>query len=477
MKEKKEKKYQRILPGTPAVRIISAENAGIGVRILEEIAHPVNARQDNERDFGPWKNGECEGTISFKRGAAKEEQILTFDVVLKLGSEEGLHITEESGLSYSLKDKPKRKGKFSLVVGKNLPSWRLSDIANQIVGTWIIHGFHWRDRAGNECNWPYGNDEDRPVSFNFSVIDGSADRLTLHDLLELGCIRSTHVGQWNKPYAIIPAVAGMPVLLHEFKKTSEDISEFCGLHIGKDAHNIWGGYVTWNGAKDKLLENKEFGDIACCTSSPFSFHLHATRKRFPNCTLASTFLLRSLGEEDIQRVLRLVSNLEPERIYRLIDENGITHSLKKVTDEDLVFDGGMCYPKKDAWKNIFSTFKDMETLEENPLYELRRERRLVLDSHFYVVVFGIASAKEGESYHLSGSEMYSYLVEDKQNEYAHKIRNERLFKLVQDALNVAKINFHIFPGIKVPEKFGNQYTFEDTGNNLDFLSLPVAANL
>lgn len=439
-----------IIPGSRAIDVISASGGTLGEKIIREIAHP-SREVSNGRIFGGWQDNVCQGTVRFTKG----DVVADFPITLKIGTREGLFLQEVAGRRFSLKDTG--KGSYILEVGKELPPHRVFDAANKIAGTWVIHGFNWVDRSEKICNWPYGNDPARPKEFAFKIIDGAQEKLTLAELVSRGCIRSPHVGQWSRPYALVPAMAGMKILLHEFRQQSYDVVVFRDRKISASPLEIWGGYCRWYERDLGPDVPPTLQAIANQAASPFAFHIHATKHLFPNCSLASTFIIDRLGEENLQRMLRLAMLHEPERAYRLIDEDGLTRRLKEVTKEELIYEGGRRINRWNAWENIFRTFSELKQLEEDMTFELPRSVRIVLDSHFYVVAFGLAADNgQGRTYHLSGGEMYRYLTEG-DDAHAHRVRNERLFHAVKEVFGVDSFEFHVFPGVMAPNG-ENQYT-------------------
>ena len=334
-----------------------------------------------------------------------------------------------------------------------------------------MHGRSWTNRVGEVLNWPYGHDEKRPVDMTFVVVDGSQKQLTLHDFIQLGGVRSTHVGQWNRPYAIVPAACGVRVLLHEFKEQNTEIRTFLNTELTSRRPEIWGPYCEWAPDAQKKLAKigGEFGTIAQQSRSPFTFHVHATRLRFPNCTLASSFFLNHFGEEKLYTLFSAIARHEPERFYRLINSQGLTHRLVRVANESLVFDDGEIFWIPRAAENLIRTFKELSALETDLDHSISPTHRLVLDSHVYVVLLALAEL-HGESprfvaHHLSGSGMYEYLVKGKDAE-AHKKRNDRLFRFLADelstegvpTLNGKPFEFNIYPPIAYGQ--ANQFSLD-----------------
>ena len=70
--------------------------------------------------------------------------------------------------------------------------------------------------------------------------------------------------------------------------------------------------------------------------------------------------------------------------------------------------------------------------------------------HFYIVVFGILTTKDGKSHHLSGRYMHKYLLEGADS-YMHRIRNDRLFSLIKQLFGINKLEFVIYPSASLNE--------------------------
>ena len=450
--EKREKarrpRAERIEPGARMIEVISAERGGKAEEVLRAIGLPDRSHA-NRRYFSEWKREggveSCEGAVHFGTTLMR--------VRLKLGVREGLHLADADGSRVSM-----RHPETGLVlrIGRDLPGHRVPNVATQIVGCWVIHGKLWTNRSGELCNWPYGQDPKRPVDPSFRIHDGAEQKLTLRQLIERGGVRSTHVGQWTRPYALVPAACGMPVLLHEFKERADDVCVF-GEEVVSEDRDVWGPYARWSG-RDRV--NGEFRRIAERSASPFAFHLHATKQVFPNCTLASSHLLREVGEERLTQVLAAITTVQPERFYRLIDEEGRTHRLLEVKDRTLVYEDERTFDLLDAPENALQTLTELASLELDPGLALRRIPRVVLDSHFYVVVPSLVGNPDGEAHHLSGSEMYRYLTRGA-DALQHYSRNERLFQLVGDILGKKRCDFYVYPPIAFPHS--TQYTFDARG--------------
>jgi hypothetical protein len=454
MSKRSNRKYEHIQPGEQIITCISAMPGGIAEEVLEQIAHP-DINPANERKFGEWENGVCWGKI--KIDSAGEER----EVVLKLGVREGLFLDDQNGrCKTSLKHIC--DGEVCIIpIQKNSEKKNYcSSLANNIIGSWVIHGQNWRDRAGFWHYWPYGIDKDRKAEYNFEVIDGSG--ATFSQILNKGAVRSVHPGTWKQYVTVVPAASGMKVILHEFEKRADgknDVTIFDDKRISND-RDVWGPYASW-GSGIRQVDFGKFEDVFRESSSPFAFHIAATRKVFPNCELASSFLLRKLKKEKMEKVLDIIVREDPERFYRLIDSEGKTQRLVEVRGGQLVFEKE-AFPIQRAVENVIKTFEELNRIQSDPQQEINRCPRLVLDSHFYIILFGIlTSSNQGaffEAHHLGGTDMHQYLTRGV-NAQMHRIRNERLFERIKHLFGIEKLKFFIYPSAAIRLPHINQYNF------------------
>lgn len=442
---KKEKTTGNIIPGTSVITTISCLSGSKA----EEVIRKINQGRPNQTKLRSFTEWEDQHGVLMSRGTLVYEG-REFPVTLKIGIQEGLFLKDQGrGNRVSIKN---LTPDFIINIPFGITESWVSKVADQIIACWVVHGKNWTNRVGKICNWPYGHDPRRPVESFFSVIDGARENLSLENLAQMGCVRVTHTGQWNRPYALAAAKVGMQIVLHEFKSSGLDLSSFKDKVISEDV-NIWGGYSSWIESERNLVDG-EFQNIAKQSSSPFTFHLHATKKRFPNCTLASTFLLDRIGEVKLQKIFSIIADSEPERFYRLIDQQGGTHRLLEVKDDKLCYADDISFPIAQASENIFQTFMEMREVERDPSFVLPRINRLVLDTHFYMVVRGDLDSN-GVVRELSGGEMYNYLTQGS-DASMHYVRNERLFQLVRGIMGVEKCEFHIYPPVPT-ESDENQY--------------------
>jgi hypothetical protein len=157
-----------ITPGRPIVKRISALAGTVGERILDEIAHPATQPLRHRRDFGPWVktwgldgHETCRGLVIVrdlripitleKCDRVKEAFHLPLTLLLE----------EVRGWRLSLKPLANEKGVLILPVGDELAGERLKKFATQVVATFVVHGFGWRNRRGEVFAEPYGEREGR----------------------------------------------------------------------------------------------------------------------------------------------------------------------------------------------------------------------------------------------------------------------------------------------------------------------------
>ncbi|MBU1255899.1 hypothetical protein KKH35_03445 [Patescibacteria group bacterium] len=450
---------KELIPGSQIISVISAMPGGFAEEVLKQIAHPEILPLANVRKFSQWENGMSIGQVILK-GEERE-------FVLKIGVKEGLFL--EDSRNFSLKhtcdgdkciipissnSKGRRsKGRSSLTV------------ANNIVGSWIIHGQNWQDRSGDFHFWPYGIDSNRKSSYDFSVKDGK-NLDTFNSAIEKGVVRSGHIGTWKSPVILVPSAAGVPVILHEFQEKSNgsgSVVMFGDKRISPESYDeIWGPYAEWDPEVLNQVDFGNFRDLVQELPSPFNFHVAATRSIFPNCRLASEFILSQMEENKILEILRIIVEKDSERYYRLIDESGRTYRLKEIDGNIATYTGYQKEIKFDlnqAPENVFQTFSELAQIQDNPMYKISQRVRVVLDSHFYIVVFGILTTKDGKSHHLSGRYMHKYLLEGADS-YMHRIRNDRLFSLIKQLFGINKLEFVIYPSASLRLPRVNQYNFD-----------------
>ncbi|MEA2007302.1 MAG: hypothetical protein U9O20_04050 [Patescibacteria group bacterium] len=451
-------KAKHITPGEQTIFTISAKKGGFAEEVL--MAMSEKSPMYNERKFGSWKDGTCLGSVTLPNGEERE-------VALKIGAEEGLFLRDNRE-GFSLKHKC--TGDLCILpVCQTKKGWRRRSIrnpmtvANNIFATWIIHGEGWIDRKGNEFLWPYGIDKKRKKEYLFDVKDGSGAKL--RDVIRKGAVRAAHVGTWTRPTTLVPIACGVPGVLHEFEERAtggNDITVLGDVKISDDG-DVWGPYAEFCVGAETHVNGYE-------VKTPFSLHVAKTKEIFPNCQLSSTFMLGEMGERKMFRVLGRIASKMPERFYRLIDKEGKTYRLKKVSSgigcyssdgkSDIEFD-----IKNEGSSNIIDSFAELSRLEGDHSYVMKRVPRLVLDSHFFIVIFALLNSKNGQSHQISGSEMYRYMIRDDSTSEMHRIRNDALFELIRPEFDVERMELYVYPAssLRLPEI--NQYNFnQETWN-------------
>ena len=312
----------------------------------------------------------------------------------------------------------------------------------------------------------------------FLISDATKEELALFDLIKLGCTRSSHVGLLsNDNSTLAPLIAGLNVHYHEFIRHANDLDyNVCQFHLLKksgcfeniiisDDKDIWPPIARWNlyGRAQIIEADSRFSDLARIASSPFSFHLAATKRIFlqqNSVELSSSSLLKIKDSVDssivfLRQLLRCIASNtttggRPKTFYRVIDENGIAWNQKSIkrkltqgdeANEEIMFDNGFTISIAEAIELVLDTFKEMANLEQNPSFELVKRPRIVMDTAFYIVMDLIMTGKIIEykgrnesqlfvSYHLAGNELMNYLIHDKKQALMYTKQVEKLIKSI-----------------------------------------------
>ncbi len=449
---------KKITAGMQIVKVILTQcHDGNAANLLRAIAKSHHGSRMQRSFPEDWQEN---------HGIFEKSGLVTFDgrecpITLKIGASdeevlpETLVIKDSHGSCCSMKTE---NGKMVLEIGSTIAPRRIESLASQITGTWIVHGENWRNRANIPFMKPWGDIKKGVYeTFSFEVIDGSYEnpRPTLRELIHRGCRRSTHVGQWYQRHStIIPAIVGMPMTMHEFKKEGGvDICMFNGLEIGKNS-DIWGPYCSWN---ESVRHSEKMGmwkDLALSCATPFNFHVHATRTLFPFIQLDSDYLLKEVGQEKLRGIIEVVAAKQPGRFYRLIDEQGITWRQTGVS-ENLLWYGNDCFKRSEVAENVIQTFLELQKVQLDPAHAMIRKKRLIIDSHAYIVVEAMARGQK-TAYELSGRHMHAYLT-DGADAKMHRLRNEELFLLLRGFFGFSTMKFHIYPPLTWNSGLHSQY--------------------
>lgn len=312
-----------------------------------------------------------------------------------------------------------------------------------------------------------------------NILDRTTDIVTLEQLACSGCVRSAHVGLLSKNNTTIAALAsGVRTELHEFMRHAGDANydvcshslehspgHFVRIPISDD-RNIWGPLAQWAPHARELIANSPsiVATVARVASTPFAFHLAATKLSFRNRCVVSTCssALLSIGTPEqakgalVAEILRAIAtprHLEgremggrPSAFYRVIDEAGQTFPLdqmRKIKSGStfkhvLCYDNGFQILLDQAPDNVLETFLEMETIERDPSTVLQPRPRLVMDTAFYLVCSIVdcqtptsKNAKTASrpivpgAIHLAGNEMMNYLIHDEKvaPNYRRQINN------------------------------------------------------
>lgn len=439
-----------IQPGIQVTETISAERKGGNAdAVIRAMAKGCGGRNRMELVQCPSaSDGE------YVRNGSLYAYGSVFPIRLVIGSAEGLVLKDVSGTCRSMKPE---KGTFVIGIGDQLTANQIAHVAEEILACWIIHGKDWTDRSGDIVPYPYGRERNAmPLGKQiFKVVDGKDDPLTVRELIARGCTRSTHVGDWIKRHStLIAALCGMKTILHEMKSEGTDVCMCGGVVIG-DTPKIWGPYCPWNEAGRESLFTGKWGSVAEKAATPFAFHVHTTRSIVADVELESSYLLRILGCERLVGMLAATVEKDPERFYRLIDADGRTYRLAAVEKHYLVYGNGIFFSREDIVHNVMETFRELRNVEDDAAYVMPRKQRIVPDTHFYIVAEALAANTE-RFFSLSGRDAHRYLTEGG-SASMHRIRNERLFRLLKEYGTIDSVEFHIHPPIEADSGLMSQY--------------------
>lgn len=157
-----------VIPGKPAIERICAQKGTVGEEILRRIANPQSQPQYNRREFGCWTTlaDEAEGEVCGGTVVTNGSRI---PILLQVGPPSDkrkwrtLFIEEVPGKRLSLKPTQNGNGNSALTlrIGNVVNESQLNCLASQIVATFLVHGFGWRNRHGKVVQQPYGEDADK----------------------------------------------------------------------------------------------------------------------------------------------------------------------------------------------------------------------------------------------------------------------------------------------------------------------------
>ena len=465
---------ESIVPGQAIVSTISTRlKDGVAANLLLSIGRSRSGERIVREFPEQWDD---QGGVLVKEGRVRfsGNADRVWPLTIKIGVEDGtgLILRQTTGSQFSLRP---QNGEMVLPIGETYGlhggqpiAGRIDSVATLVVGTWVIHGQDWMNRAKEVMHRPYGNERKHEfLTVSFEVIDGATQpAVTLRQLIEMGCERSTHVGEWlGRHSTIIPALCDMPINLHEFReKGGDDICRFNGVLIGSNAQ-LWGPYCGWNEAVRYSGELGLWQDLAKRCSSPFAFHLHATRTMFPKARLDSSRILETVGEDRFRVILETMMAREPERFYRLIDINGYTHRLTAVGPKTLEY-GKFNFPRKDVVENVLTTFRELRDVELDPRARVDQAmQRVVIDTHAYLVLEALMGGRP-INYQLSGRDMHKYLTEGADSKM-HRVRNERLFLLLRDFFGVQTMKLVVCPPLPWNSGLTSQYDLNRIGFRKD----------
>lgn len=309
----------------------------------------------------------------------------------------------------------------------------------------------------------------------FSIVDATNENHNIEELIKLGCTRSSHVGLLaNSNTTLAPLIYYLPIHYHEFLRNSDDkYYNVCNFQILKDDLNIeeilisndkgvWPPLAKWNSEGRNKITQKDsrFQSLSEICSSPFSFHLAATKKLFSNSnsvTLSSTNFIKSIdkviGSTDaMKKILQLIgsknskNNGRIKTFYRLIDESGITWYQKSnriIANNkiEIRFENDFSMSVDAAIDSVLETYMELSILEKDPSYKLSKRPRVVMDTAFYILMDFILSGRisvdkraNGRkifvSYHLAGFDSMNYLVYNPKLAEMYKTQVEKLINII-----------------------------------------------
>ena len=460
---------EKVICGSGGVSCISAPKGGLAEQILRRIADPGNSNpMYTRREFDGWhsvnSHEEASGTVLVRK-KGREEVASERPLTLNLGSRVGLWLDDVDTRRVSL-----RGSGSSIPIGnraKVTPA-RISDWANQIVAAWVLHGFDWQNSSGRIMPEPYGQCPRRDTSQ--MVAKGLHKKRTLGDLIDLGLVCPTSLGEWSSPGTIISATLGAPTLLHEFgHRHVGPNSHLFGNIAACDRDREWLGYCSWLrsgnyhiGTANLPVDLKAMlEEIASKSRNPFNFFFHSTRALFPKARLLSAYLLEKLGEDRLQEMVELIVRHHPEKFYRMIDPSGRMHLLKEVVGNDLVFHTGRRHSLNGATTNILNTFRCMAEVEDHPSAMIVGTERLVLEPGFYVV----ALVMLGHYLFLGEPGFHNQLVGNNQLARSNQRRNGRLYR----SLNRGEVpQIVVLPPVSVEDGPGSQYSVSSNELDLEY---------
>ncbi len=458
-RQHRQKVSSHVTPGIPLVRVISALRGGNAEQILRQV-HALGAAAGGyesaqlKLSFPKWSEGaDCVVGYYMRLSDAQEHEL-----VLHIGAQRGLFLEDSHG-QFSLKSKGGELLSSSIPAGsprtgQPFDSW-CTNAAKAVLGTWVLHGSDWMNRYGDVLESPFG-----PSGHPRELIFKAEDKGVLFPDCNPRVVgRCTHAGAWKGSNATSLAEAGYTVLLHEFNEASGSGRNICTCgeaRISEDS-TLWPPVARWSNRNLKSVKRiEELQALAEKASSPFAFHTAASRLLFPNVTLLSPFLLQRIGEEKLRAVLETIQSESPERFYRLINVDGITKRWTSSEKTQIFFDDGSSLARETLAENAMASFGEMRRVQEDPTFALPSRERVVLDSHFYVVMIAAATHQDGVAVHLSGRHTYQYMFRTAEAQM-HRVRNDRLLRLVAPVLGIPQLQFRVYlPPVDVASK--DQYS-------------------
>lgn len=439
-----------LIPGSQAYQVLAAAPNTVGAQVLEHLAAHAHESTRYQVSVTAWSESahgqQCELFLTLPEG----ERSITLVIGTPAHLDNCLELVERSV------GKPfQPQGGQVFIDSRCVKSnGRIRDIGLQVLIAVVVHGYGWVDRIGRMVDAPFGYRAKREQPKAFRIVRGRA--LSPQELTSIpGLFIAPHVGEWGSGVRVIPAAARLPILLHEFRANGADAGSRINTYrdeVISDDVGRWGGVMQFS----RRPEHAEVAFIGGLASSPFSFHIGATKQRFMQSKLTSSALLTFYGEARLRAVLETLLREHPSRFYRLIDAEGIAHRLDDV-DEHQLFFGAESILRGDVVENVLSTYHELAHLELVPEHVLSERPRVVLDDSTYLVLTAFMMASGGEAAVLSGSQMIQYLFTG-DTAMMHQVASEKVYAVLRKVVKAAppELTFTVYDSSKLRLE-GSQY--------------------
>lgn len=450
-------KEEHIVPGEQAFSVIAAEVGSTGERIIRHLAKSEGT-DTYPTATGPWSEQkgvrQAEMEVRMPNGQTRK-------ATLQIGG-----IGQLNGQALVIKDDNmvrklmRPTGSEVRVNPRNLAQTerRIGHVGEQIVAAAIVHGHNWMDRMGAVVETPFGSPSNGERTKIFVLSHKTpVERENFRDIP--GLFFAPHVGEWGSRTRLLPAAAGIPALLHEYRGNGADpnshVGSFAGTEISGD-RDVWGPYMSWA----QHPADGDFAELAQRASSPFSFHVAATKRLFPEATLSSTAFLEHFGADGFRELLETLLEVSPTRFYRLVDHNGRRHRQTSNNSRVLVF-GDEVFPRTSVVQNVMASFEELSKMEHDPSVGFDKRPRVVLDDSTYIVLSAIVMRQGDEAHCLSGSKMVEYLFGDTQVAETHRVACDKVYRVARRVFTdlPARLCLQVHPS-EALKMDGSQYDAE-----------------